>query len=280
MNPFLRKAGLALALWLCAAPASHAVFWGTFTDHNITGQRGSWNFRLANSQQNHVYYIDIGSGCSRLTVQTGFDGGYGDCDLYLRFGALPTLTSYSRRSNGSSYRESIVVNNPPPGRYYIRLWAYSNYKTCIRFTASRTTYNWRTDFLARINNARAQRGLVRLTMNSRLQRAAQDYANDMIARNYYGGSSHHGSSYANNTIERRIAAAGYSFRDTKENIARRRTGGNSRSYVKALFDKWMSESDLRSRLLASNLRHAGFGYAYKSSLDYRIRWVADFAQPR
>jgi hypothetical protein len=71
------------------------------------------------------YYIDIPSGQTSLTIQTW--GGTGDCDLYVRYGSTPTTSSYGYRSWASGNTESITINNPTSGRWYIGLHGYSSY---------------------------------------------------------------------------------------------------------------------------------------------------------
>jgi hypothetical protein len=82
---------------------------------SLSGSTGSMTY----------YYIDVPSGQASLTVQTW--GGGGDADLYVRYGASPTTTSYTARSWASGNTENITINNPTSGRWYIGLHAYSAY---------------------------------------------------------------------------------------------------------------------------------------------------------
>ena len=272
-------AGFLLVLVVLLEGSENAAGWGSSYSHNVSGKRGSWSSRYRGVTYTG-FSVNVPANCGSFTVETGSDAhdGSGNCNLYLKYGGWPTRTSYLKRSTRLGYREKVQVLNPAPGRYYIRLRAISNYRTCIKVTTA--AFSWRTDLLNRINAARAQRSLVRLVNHSRLQQAAQAYANDMVAKNYYGGDAHVGSTAANWTMQLRVAATGYRARDVMEIIRRRRNQAANRTNVKAMFDKWMSDSDLRARLLASHIRHAGFGYANKAGLEYQTRWVVDFAQPQ
>ncbi|HWO56992.1 MAG TPA: pre-peptidase C-terminal domain-containing protein, partial [bacterium] len=71
-----------------------------------------------------LYTIDVPAGSSLLHVQT--DGGTGDADLYLRFGAPPTLDTFDYRSwDSSAANEVIAVTNPATGRWYVMVHAFT-----------------------------------------------------------------------------------------------------------------------------------------------------------
>lgn len=69
--------------------------------------------------------IVIGSGVSRLTIQTF--GGSGDADLYVRRNAYPTLSSYDCASTGDTNDETCTFTNPLPGTYYIKVHAFRSF---------------------------------------------------------------------------------------------------------------------------------------------------------
>jgi hypothetical protein len=66
------------------------------------------------------YKISVPSGQSIL--QVGTTGGTGDCDLYVRLGSRPTTTSYNSKSTGSGTTETVTINNPSSGTWYILLF--------------------------------------------------------------------------------------------------------------------------------------------------------------
>lgn len=267
---------LTMVLLGLSAATSVATDYKPYINHYISGTKGSWSYRIATGQVYSYSYFDIGTDCESFTLDTGYDGhgGSGNCDLYLGLGYLPTSTRYARRSKNIGYKERIQVLNPPPGRYYVKFFAVSSYKTCFRITKTiKIPAHWRTDMLNRVNYERRSRGLVAVVEESRLRSSSQNYANDMAAKHYYGGSNHVGSTSANYTFPRRLATAGYtSYWQARENIAYGYTT------VASVMRAWMNSPGHRASLLKSGMRHAGLGLA-NSNDKYGFRWVQAFAEP-
>ena len=71
------------------------------------------------------FYIDVPSGQGSLTV--AISGGSGDADLYIKRGSEATLTSYDYRPYLGGNNETVSINNPAAGRYYVMLHGYSAY---------------------------------------------------------------------------------------------------------------------------------------------------------
>lgn len=70
------------------------------------------------------YYTQAVSSChTKLTVS--ITGGTGDCDLYVRFNAQPTTTTYACRPYKVGNAESCTINAPSVGTWHIGLRAYS-----------------------------------------------------------------------------------------------------------------------------------------------------------
>ena len=265
-----------LVLLGLSAGLAQATDYRPFISHSMSGTKGSWNYRTASGKVYSYIYFDIGTDCASFTLDTGYDGhgGSGDCDLYLGLGYLPTATRYVRRSKTIGYKERIRVLNPPAGRYYLKLFAVSNYKTCFRLSKTiKIPDHWRTEMLNRVNYERRSRGLVAVATDTRLRTSAQNYANDMAAKHYYGGSNHVGSTYANYTFPRRLKAVGYtSYRQARENIA------YGYVTVASVMRAWMNSPGHRISLLKSGMRHAGLGLA-NSDDEYGFRWVQEFGEP-
>ncbi len=72
-----------------------------------------------------VWTVQVGAGAPPLVVST--NGGTGDVDLYVRFGALPTLAQSDAASAHADNLESVTVAAPRAGTYYIGLAAHSPY---------------------------------------------------------------------------------------------------------------------------------------------------------
>ncbi len=81
------------------------------------------------------YKIEVPAGQTKL--QISISGGTGDADLYVKRGAMPTTTDYDYRPFLSGNNESVTVDNPTAGTWYIMLRAYSAY-TNVTLLASYT----------------------------------------------------------------------------------------------------------------------------------------------
>ena len=79
----------------------------------ISGASGSTQF----------WTITVPAGASNLSIATS--GGTGDADLYVRFGAQPTTTSYDCRPYRSGNAESCSFATPQAGTYHVMLRGYS-----------------------------------------------------------------------------------------------------------------------------------------------------------
>ena len=79
----------------------------------ISGATGSQQF----------WTMDVPSGASNLVFQ--ISGGTGDADLYVLFGADPTLTSYDCRPYVNGNNETCTIATPQTGTYHVMLNGYA-----------------------------------------------------------------------------------------------------------------------------------------------------------
>ena len=86
-----------------------------FTVNNLSGAKSSWKY----------YTIDVPAGMAVLEI--AISGGTGDADLYVRRGAQPTTTAYDYRPYLSGNNETVTVNNPTAGTWYIGIRGYAAY---------------------------------------------------------------------------------------------------------------------------------------------------------
>jgi large repetitive protein len=98
---------------------------------------------LANSDK--FYRIQVPTGQLFLEVQ--ITGGSGDCDLYVKRGAAPTLTSWDYRPFVVGNEETVDVNNPTADTWYIMLHGYSDYSS-LTLKATYSAVNTLTDGVA------------------------------------------------------------------------------------------------------------------------------------
>lgn len=74
-----------------------------------------------------VYRFEVPTSVSTIKLTT--TGGTGDCDLYVRKDAHPEIEDslYSHSSSGPSSTESITINAPQPGVWYVGLYSKESY---------------------------------------------------------------------------------------------------------------------------------------------------------
>jgi len=116
---FLMAATCVVGLSLCPAkalaqPGVRPVQNGVAVI-NLSGTGGSQVF----------HKITLPAGQGRLDIKTA--GGTGDCDLYVKFGSLPTLSNFEYSSDESGNNEEIRINSPAAGEWYVLLHGYSAY---------------------------------------------------------------------------------------------------------------------------------------------------------
>jgi uncharacterized protein YkwD len=126
------------------------------------------------------------------------------------------------------------------------------------------------EMLARVNELRRTSGLAPLRPDPRLARAAQQHAQDMLARSYYG----HETPEKRGPLQRALAA-GYRPIAVGENIARGELS------VSEVLEGWAKSPGHRREMLDPDFADVGFGFARgRSGEDYRIFWVQLFGRER
>src|SRR4029077_13369615 len=82
---------------------------------DLSGAAGSWQY----------FKITVPAG--HATLDVAIFGGLGDADLYVRFGALPTLSRWDGRPFLDGSNESVRMQNWPSGDWYIGIQGFSSY---------------------------------------------------------------------------------------------------------------------------------------------------------
>ncbi len=81
---------------------------------------------LSGGADSEVFFkIDVPAGQDRLEI--AISGGTGDVDLYVRVGELPTETEWDYRPYLIGNDETVSIDDPEAGTYYIMLRAYVAY---------------------------------------------------------------------------------------------------------------------------------------------------------
>lgn len=118
-----------------------------------------------------------------------------------------------------------------------------------------------SSLLTATNKERTTRGLKALTINSKLATAAQNKANDMVARDYWSHTTPDGKQPWSFII-----AAGYEYQAAGENLAYGFTTSSE------TVTGWMNSADHRANILNKSYTEVGFGIANSSN------FVGDGAQ--
>lgn len=96
------------------------------------GNNGGGNLQPIKGAVNNIYvpantwgrYVqDLPAGYRKLTVT--LSGGWGDADLYLRYGSESTQQQFDCRSWNNGNTEVCTIDNPKAGRWHIDLHGYS-----------------------------------------------------------------------------------------------------------------------------------------------------------
>ncbi|WKU43109.1 CAP domain-containing protein [Streptomyces sp. VNUA116] len=113
-----------------------------------------------------------------------------------------------------------------------------------------------------VNAERAKAGCSPLTVNAKLQAAAQGHSDDMAARDYYDHTSPEGKSPGD-----RMTAAGYHWSTYGENIFK------SPQDARTAMDGWMKSSGHRANILNCSFKEIGVGINFKSNGPW---WTQNF----
>jgi uncharacterized protein YkwD len=130
----------------------------------------------------------------------------------------------------------------------------------------------RAETLTRINAERRRHGRAPLTLDPRLNLAAQRHAEDMLARSYFAHRSPEGK-----TVRDRARAAGFEWSAIGENLA------EGQQSVKEVVEAWMRSAEHRENILDRRYTQTGVGLALgrdPKTGEYRILWVQTFGLPR
>ena len=77
---------------------------------------------LVQDKNGSLYFkIDVPSGASDLQVHT--TGGTGNCDLFVRYDQAPEDTAYDASSTTTGNDETVIIDAPRAGTWFIRLFA-------------------------------------------------------------------------------------------------------------------------------------------------------------
>lgn len=108
-----------------------------------------------------------------------------------------------------------------------------------------------------------------LTLDPRLDAAAQGHARDMASHDYFSHDSRDGSNVGD-----RVTREGYTWSTVGENIAA------GQRTAEEVMRGWLDSPGHCSNIMSGNYTHLGVGRATNSASRYGIYWVQNFAAPR
>jgi uncharacterized protein YkwD len=173
---------------------------------------------------------------------------------------------------GAAHRDlGVGAVGAEDGGLYVLIFARSAEDAFVTRTAGlHDLARVRAELLASVNRERARAKRPPLRGSTVLDRIAQSYADDMLARGFYGHlSPEHGD------VSARARAGGYSASRLGENLAKGQTS------VDEVMDGWMHSPEHRENIVNPWYTEAGFGLAMgKTREGSRAIWVQVFGRPR
>ncbi|WP_242059955.1 CAP domain-containing protein [Oscillatoria sp. FACHB-1407] len=195
-------------------------------------------------------------------------------------------TEILRRSRSSGATASLHLPNLEAGTFFLRVSTRSTGETGYRLsaiaqplmgsTASQTTDTLNSTsptFVERVvsltNAFRQQFGLQPLTLNSKLNTAAQTHSQNMAVQDFFSHTGADGSQPWD-----RMTRAGYRWSRAAENIAA------GQQTPEAVVDAWMNSPGHRANILNANFREIGVGYYELTNdtgnVNYGRYWTQNF----
>jgi uncharacterized protein YkwD len=156
---------------------------------------------------------------------------------------------------------------------YSILFAVPESEAFARATAGlRDRERARAELVTRVDDERRHAGRQPLTVDFRLDAAAQRHADDMLARSYFAHRDPDGK-----TVRERGREAGFDWSAIGENIA------EGQQSVKEVVESWMRSAGHRENILDRRYTRTGVGLAFgrdPKTGEYRILWVQTFGLQR
>ena len=98
-------------------------------------ENGEAQSNLSGAQSSLSYFqIDIPEGAGNLRI--ALSGGSGDADIYVREGSMPTVDTYDHRPYLNGNNETVTIESPQAGIYYVMVrgyYAYSGAQLLVTF---------------------------------------------------------------------------------------------------------------------------------------------------
>ncbi|TDF42138.1 peptidase S8 [Alteromonadaceae bacterium M269] len=87
----------------------------------------NFNVSVPRVTRNNFRHYTLNMPAGATTMNVNISGGSGDADLYVRFGARPTTSAWDFRPFLDGNNESVTVDNPQAGTWYISVRAFQTF---------------------------------------------------------------------------------------------------------------------------------------------------------
>jgi uncharacterized protein YkwD len=230
-----------------------------------------FSFNLTNPGVLGIRFKSLGRSASLNLIQDANQNGVVDT------GEVMQTLSPKARKNGKLDLADMAI-----GTYYLQVSTdrgSSPYRLKLSAAASSSPSEPENvpDFVRQVvdltNQFRAKNGLAPLTLNSKLNAAAQVHSKNMAVQDFFGHQGMDGSSEGD-----RVSQEGYNWRNLAENIAA------GRKTPKQVVEGWIKSPGHRLNILNPKVKDIGVGYFFLANdtgkTNYNDYWTQVFGEER
>ena len=240
----------------------------TFADD--VGQTGSWLGVDLSAERASALLEERGYIHFKLTT-TYFAGGIGDPEIWVDSWISRARSTFDRFHNPDFKHFGIGSAHLEDLSFYYLMVATSQVAYYREATLQlQDLKQVREQVRELVNEERRKLRLRPLMGHPVLDRVAQNYAQDMFERGFYGHTSPEGES-----VRDRVVRIGYKPARVAENL------GSGQTTVEQVMEGWMASPGHRANILHRRLREIGTGVAIgEKNGEFKILWVQVFSGRR
>jgi uncharacterized protein YkwD len=238
----------------------------TFKDKATRSKPDLFSFNLTNPGVLSLNLKGLGRSASLNLIQDRNQNGMVEADEVIQ-----TVSSKSRKAG------KLALADLPTGAYYLHVAARGAYR--LKLSAGiadgsaqpKSNQSFVQQVVDLTNNFRTKNGLAPLTLNSKLNEAAQTHSQNMAVQDFFSHVGKDGSSAGD-----RASQAGYDWRTVAENIA---AGQRSPAEV---VQAWIDSPGHRENMLNPGIKEIGVGYFFLANdtgkTNYNAYWTQKFGR--
>jgi uncharacterized protein YkwD len=225
-----------------------------------------FSFNLTNPGVLSLQLKSLGRRASLNLIQDANQNGVVDSGEVLQ-----SLSPKARKNS------KLDLADLAPGTYFLQVSARSAYRLKLAAGKSdgssvpKSLPNFAEQVVELTNQFRSKNGLAPLTLNSKLNDAAQTHSRNMATLDFFGHEGKDGSSAGD-----RVSKAGYDWRTVAENIAA------GQKTPKEVVDAWINSPGHRENILNPTVKEIGVGYFFLANdtgtTNYNSYWTQKFGR--